>query len=80
MIESTAAVVDGTVYVGVLDGFLYALDAQTGEKRWTYQASGPIKASPSVDNDIIYFGDGEGVFYAVDINSREMKWQFSYGG
>ena len=80
MIESTAAVVDGTVYVGVLDGSLYALDAQTGEKRWTYQANAAIKASPSVDNDVIYFGDGEGIFHAVDINSREMKWQFRTEG
>ena len=80
MIESTAAVVDGTVYVGALDGFLYAIDAQTGKKRWTYQASGHIKASPSVDNRVIYFGDGEGVFHAVDIATQRMKWQFKTEG
>ena len=80
MIESTAAVVDGTVYVGALDGFLYAIDAPTGKKRWTYQASGHIKASPSVDNDVIYFGDGEGVFHAVDIATQQMKWQFKTKG
>ncbi|MDE0014508.1 MAG: PQQ-binding-like beta-propeller repeat protein [Candidatus Poribacteria bacterium] len=80
MIESTAAVVDGTVYVGALDGFLYAIDAQTGKKRWTYQASGSTKASPSVDNGIIYFGDSEGVFHAVDISTQQMKWQFKTEG
>ena len=74
MIESTAAVVDGTVYIGALDGLLYAIDAQTGEKKWTYQASGPIKASPSINNGVIYFGDGEGVFHAMDINNRQVKW------
>ena len=80
MIESTAAVVDGTVYVGALDGYLYAINAQTGEKRWTYQANGPIKASPSVDNGVIYFGDGEGIFHAVDISNQQMKWQFHTEG
>ena len=80
MIESTAAVVDGTVYVGALDGFLYAIDAQTGKKRWTYQTSGSTKASPSVDNGIIYFGDSEGVFHAVDISTQQMKWQFKTEG
>ena len=80
MIESTTAVVDGTVYVGALDGFLYAIDAQTGKKRWTYQASGHIKASPSVDNRVIYFGDGEGVFHAVDIATQRMKWKFKTEG
>ena len=80
MIESTAAVVDGTAYVGALDGFLYAIDAQTGEKRWTYQTSGSIKASPSVDKGVIYFGDSEGVFHAVDIASQHTKWQFRTEG
>ena len=62
IIESTAAVVDGTVYFGALDGILYALDAQTGEKRWTYETNSSIKASPAIYDGIIYFGDGEGFF------------------
>ena len=80
MIESTAAVVDGTVYIGALDGFLYAIDAETGKKRWTYQASGSTKASPSVDSGVIYFGDSEGVFHAVDTTTQQMKWQFKTEG
>lgn len=80
MIESTATVVDGTVYVGALDGILYAIDAQTGKQIWTYQANGHIKASPSVNNGVIYFGDGEGVFHAVDTSTQQMKWQFSTEG
>ena len=80
MIESTATVVDGTLYVGVLDGTLYALDAQTGKEKWTYQANGPIKASPSINKGVLYFGDGEGVFHAVDTNSRDVKWQFRTEG
>ncbi|MCY3723427.1 MAG: PQQ-binding-like beta-propeller repeat protein [Candidatus Poribacteria bacterium] len=80
MIESTAAVVDGTVYVGALDGTLYAIDAQTGEQKWTHQVEGAIKASPSVHNDVVYFGDGDGFFHAVDINTQETQWQFTTEG
>lgn len=80
MIESTAAVVDGTVYVGALDGTLYAIDAQTGEKRWTYQANTQIKASPAIHDGVAYFGDGDGVFHAVDINTHKTKWQFTTEG
>lgn len=80
MIESTAAVVDGTLYVGVLDGTLYAIDAQTGDKRWTYQTNASIKASPSIHDGIIYFGDGDGVFHAVDMSTQQMKWQFQTEG
>ena len=80
MIESTAAVVDGTVYVGALDGTLTAIDAQTGKQKWTYQVAGAIKASPSIHNGVVYFGDGDGVFHAVDINTQEAKWQFTTEG
>ena len=80
MIESTATVVDSTAYVGALDGFLYAIDAQTGEKRWTYQANGAIKASPSIHNGVIYLGDSEGIFHAIDISTEKMKWRFRTEG
>ena len=52
MIESTAAVVDGTVYVGALDGMLYAIDAGTGEKIWTYRTNSSIKASPAIHDGV----------------------------
>ena len=80
MIESTAAVVDGTVYIGALDGILYAINAETGKKRWTYQTNSSIKASPAIHDGVVYFGDGDGVFHAVDINTHEMKWQFQTEG
>lgn len=80
MIESTAAVVDGTVYVGALDGMLYAIDAETGKKKWTYQTNSSIKASPAIQDGVVYFGDGDGVFHTVDINTRAMKWQFQTEG
>ena len=80
MIESTAAVVDGTVYVGALDGVLYAIDAQSGEKRWTYQANGHIKASPAIHTGIIYFGDGEGVFPRRGYQHPKNEMAVSYGG
>ena len=80
IIESTAAVVNGTLYVGALDGILYAIDAQTGKKKWTYQANTHIKASPAVSNGVVYFGDGDGIFHAVDISTHKMKWQFPTDG
>ena len=80
IIESTAAVVDGTVYVGALDGLLYVIDAKTGKKRWTYQANDSIKASPAIHEGVIYFGDSAGVFHVVDSRTQEKRWQFTTGG
>ena len=38
-IDSSAAIVDGTVYVGSLSGDLLALNLDTGDLRWRYHAS-----------------------------------------
>jgi outer membrane protein assembly factor BamB len=37
-VTATPAVVDGTVYVGDWSGNFYALDLETGERRWTFRA------------------------------------------
>ena len=66
-IESTAAIHEGTVYVGSLDGQLYALDLHTGALVWQYQADGEIKSSPTVADRTVYFGDEAGTFHAVAI-------------
>ena len=80
MIESTAAVVDGTAYLGVSNGILYAIDTQSGKSTWKYEATDSIKSSPSIKDGIIYFGDSGGIFHAVDIATRKMKWQYTTEG
>jgi len=80
MIESTAAIVDGTVYLGVSDGNLYAIDVHTGKSTWKYQVESAIKSSPSVNDGVIYFGDGDGIFHAVDITTRNKKWEYKTEG
>ena len=75
-IESTAAIAAGTVYVGTLDGYLYAINLENGGLKWKYQASSEIKSSPTVFSDMVYFGDGMGVFHAVDAPTGESRWTF----
>ena len=38
-IESTAAIWKNTVYVGGLDGYLYAMELAGGKLKWKYKAS-----------------------------------------
>jgi outer membrane protein assembly factor BamB len=75
-IESTATISDGVVYVGGLDGVLYALDLASGAVRWKYEAGQPIKASPSVAHGTVYVGDDAGVFHAVDAAGGRRRWVF----
>ena len=45
-IESTAAIAAGTVYVGSLDGYLYAINLENGGLKWKYQALGRLNRLP----------------------------------
>jgi outer membrane protein assembly factor BamB len=64
-LQSSPAVVNGTVYFGASDYKLYALNATTGALRCTFTTGGAIAASPvAVDPDgagpegvTVYFGD-----------------------
>ena len=75
-IESTAAIAEGTVYVGSLEGYLYAINLENGQLEWKYQASGEVKSSPTVFSNVVYFGDGMGVFHAVDGQTGKGRWTF----
>ena len=76
-IESGAAIVDGVVYVGALDGKLYAVSLADGSRIWVYEATDEIKASPSVNAGTVYVGDASGVFHAVDAKTGEARWTFA---
>lgn len=79
-IESTAAISEGTVYVGALDGNLYAINLESGTLKWKYGASDEIKSSPAVFRKTVYFGDEMGVFHAVDAETGQQRWIFKTDG
>ena len=57
---SSAAIKDDVIYISDLSGFLYALDAQTGEHYWTYDAFAAIWGSAFVADGKVYLGDEDG--------------------
>jgi outer membrane protein assembly factor BamB len=57
---STVAIDEGLVYAADLSGYLYCLDAQTGELFWKYNAYAAIWGSPFVADGKVYIGDEDG--------------------
>ena len=53
------------VYVGSDDQHLYALDAATGAKRWSFGTGGGLEAAPTVAGGAVYVGSKDGSLYAV---------------
>lgn len=83
--EGTAAIVDGVVYLGDLDGAIRAWDLATGKLRWekkTDQEGKPYSgfiASPAVRDGLLFLGDMDGKFYCFDAKTGEQRWLFMAG-
>jgi polyvinyl alcohol dehydrogenase (cytochrome) len=53
-----ATTANGVVYVGALNGYMYALDAATGAVLWQYQGAGSSNAGPAIVDGTLYWGNG----------------------
>ena len=51
---------DGILYATDLSGYLYALDAKTGQHYWTHNVYAAIWGSPFVADGKVYLGDEDG--------------------
>jgi outer membrane protein assembly factor BamB len=79
--ESTAAIVDGVVYVGDLDGTFYAFQLADGRNLWKFKTEDQagFTASAAVQDGQVYIGDMDGRFYCLEAFSGELKWSFLAG-
>ena len=79
-IESSAAIADGTVFVGTQASELIALDLASGAVKWRYKTKNAIgESSPAVGHGIVYVGDLGGTFHAVDARDGKVMWTFKTG-
>jgi outer membrane protein assembly factor BamB len=59
-------VADGVVYFGAWDGFVYALDAASGECLWDFETGDPIIAGVVLDSDRLYAASTDENLYVLD--------------
>jgi outer membrane protein assembly factor BamB len=77
----TPTVADGVVYVGARDGKLYALDAATGARRWTFDAPASTFINgflsdanqPFVAQGVVYEAI-HNLLYALDARTGRQLW------
>ena len=56
LVWSSPTDVNGVLYVGSLDGNIYALNSTNGEKNWNYTTIGKVFPSPAVVDGVVYDG------------------------
>ena len=56
----------GYIYFGSEDGFVYSVNAETGQKNWEYDTGSPVLSAPRLGSDgVIYVGSDSGEFHAI---------------
>ena len=67
------------VFIGSSDGFLYALEASSGVKKWSFQTAGKVSSSPAVLQGVVYVGSEDGQVYALSDTTGEKVWEYPVG-
>jgi outer membrane protein assembly factor BamB len=69
---------DGSIYLGCIDGIFYAINTD-GSLKWKYETGSKINTTPAIGLDgSIYFGDANGILYAINTDGS-LKWKYKTG-
>jgi serine/threonine-protein kinase len=76
------------VYIGARDGTLYAVDATSGDQRWTAATGGSIDSSAAVAGGVVYVGCSDqaqgqvccGSLFAFNATNGARLWTGGTGG
>jgi serine/threonine-protein kinase len=63
-VNGSPTVANGVVYIGSKDNNVYALNASTGSKIWSYTTGSEIESTPSIANGVLYIGSNDAKVYA----------------
>jgi len=77
-VTSSPVLAEGTICFGTDDGYLYAMNAEDGRRRWeTKIADGPIEHCPAAANGVFYGGVKD--LCALSTKSGEILWSTGLG-
>ena len=77
MSPSPAVSANGLVYIGSVDGKVYALDSKTGMQVWRFKTGDAIESSPNIGPDgTVYIASRDSKLYALDGAMGKPRWTF----
>ncbi len=80
--QSKPTAADGKVYFGNPGGFLFCVDAETGEENWKFEMGGAISVGAVIYDGKVYGGQqgGERFFYCMDAKTGKLIWKQTLPG
>jgi outer membrane protein assembly factor BamB len=67
---------DFVIFGSSADDKVYALDAKTGQVRWTFFTEGPVRLAPVVVDGRVYVGSDDGNVYCLSGNDGSLVWKY----
>ena len=77
--QSSPAADAGKVFIGLLDGYVNALEPATGAIIWQYNTTSSIHSSPMIYNGTVYIAARDGNLYALDEGNGSLHWKADLG-
>ncbi len=78
--QSSPVFFKNTIFFGLGDGFVYALDSENGDIKWKYQTGSVVHSTPVVDTGRLFIGSFDGNVYALNITDGSLIWKFKTVG
>ena len=75
-ILSSPAVVDGAVFLSIMDGRVVSLEAASGNVAWEHATGALMRSSLAVAGDLVIVGVEDGRVIALDRGTGELRWEF----
>jgi outer membrane protein assembly factor BamB len=76
-IESSPLVVDGIIYFGSWDHYVYAIDVRTKKVKWRFLTDDQVVAGPAYSHGTIYIPSSSGHLYAINASTGRERWRAS---
>ena len=76
---SSPAIAGGVVYVGNLDGYVYAVTIADGKLKWRFKTEDGVTSSPLVEDGMVFIGSNDGNIYALNAETGAKVWTYKTG-
>jgi len=74
---SSVVIADGKLFVAEVDRHtLHALDADSGQRLWSYTTGGRVDSPPTIYKGRAIFGAADGWVYCLRASDGELAWRF----
>ena len=77
-VRSTPTPYGKLLIFGSGDGFVYAVQADTGALAWKLRTGADVASSPLVVEDTVYFTSRDGFLYAAQAGNGTLRWKVRY--